>query len=124
MFWNEKYANQIMETWDIAQNYLCAYAKYIDVHVFNIWMFITDVSWVMDINVEKENKYGYQMYNIGHMTFTFKFDLGIMKFNMFAKNRDAASRYSRVIVLWGTQTYIDRDRCFFSHCLLCNCGQH
>ena len=63
----------------------------------------TNISEVLDINVTKKNKYGYQMYNIGHMIFTFKLDLAIIKINTHAKNENATSRhYSRVIMLIDT----------------------
>ena len=54
----------------------------------------------------RKNKYCCQMFNTGHMTVMFKFCLAIMKVKMPAKNKDVASRYSRVIMQTGTDRQI------------------
>ena len=70
---------QLMNSWDIAQ-IICVH-----MHVGKIWSFY--------------HKYGWQMCNIGHITFTFEDDLTITQVNLHAKNEDAASRHWRGVML-------------------------
>ena len=55
---------------------------------------------------QRKNNYGYQMWNISHMSLTFILDLVILK-GEYAKNKDAVSRHSRIIIL--TDTHSHRD---------------
>ena len=71
----------------------------LDVHVLKFNVPNTNMSGVIDINVTRKNKYGYQMRNVIHMTFTFEPELAVPKINMPAKIEEAASRLSSVTVL-------------------------
>ena len=62
------------------------------------------MSRVIDINVAKREQIWLPNCMMGHMTFIFKLDQANVKVNMHARNEDAASRYSRVIVLKGAKT--------------------
>ena len=79
-------------------NYLCAYAQYIDAHVCRIWSFYHKHFRSDWHKCGKQiTNYGCQMCFIGHMTFTFEFDLAIVRVNIYAKIEDAPSSIQELL---------------------------